>query len=68
MNSDWTTDKPTKPGWYWWRPTNVSISPEIVSVQENGNVLLVYDKRIYRVDSMIYGADGEWAGPLEPPV
>lgn len=56
----WTTDPPTKHGWYWWRGND-----------ESGKILI----RVVGVNADLYCTNGfanemggEWAGPLEPPV
>lgn len=49
----WTTEKPTKPGFYWLRPKNKP--PRTVRVTE-------------KTIASMYGIGGEWAGPLEPPI
>lgn len=62
----WTTVKPTKPGWYWWRrPYGKRVIETIVKVKpwrigETG--LVVYAcKPVER-------CAGEWSSePLEPP-
>ena len=64
----WTTNKPTQPGWYWWR--NKPGAEKIERVQLFDFVWLKepylgvetqYAR--YPVSTII----GEWAGPLEPP-
>jgi hypothetical protein len=59
----WTTDKPTVPGWYWWRRT-VARQPAKVYVLEfieshNG----LHNSRWGSVMVL----DGEWAGPINQP-
>lgn len=63
----WTTDMPTKPGWYWWRRSD----EEHAALISNAKVIEVFE---YGVDNTLYSTygfvsqlDGEWAGPLEPP-
>ena len=51
MQLAWTTEKPTKPGWYWWR--SKFLGPEVRWVSTV--------KEIYSPNY------GEWAGPLEVP-
>lgn len=59
----WTSEKPSKPGWYWWRNMQ-SDPPEPPQPVE-----------IYWVNHLVYGPmlhvsrfEGEWAGPIELPV
>ena len=70
----WTTDKPTKEGWYWYREK--MIEPECVLVFEG-----IYEsadgwtERRMMCRSIDEGDDstsvkhlsGEWAGPIEVP-
>jgi hypothetical protein len=35
----WTTEKPTKPGWYWWRPLSTD-APALVEVTIDGDGFL----------------------------
>lgn len=72
----WTSDKPTKPGWYWYREKSGDVY--IVQVEEDNDWIgpgdLDYERFLMakfieaefgeRVDRM---SGGEWAGPLEPP-
>lgn len=60
----WTTEMPTKPGWYWYRwdlndntPVVVEVHPEHDSVGPWGD----------GSDSRLSDTSGEWAGPLKPP-
>lgn len=72
---NWTTEKPTIPGLYWYRqmparnpgPFEVDpvfYEPDVVKVES-------YDGRLrmnFHDDDHWYPVrDGEWAGPLEPP-
>lgn len=52
----WTRQKPTKPGWYWYRQNG---AVGVVEVHDNGSVGPDYED--------IRWWDGEWAGPLEVP-
>jgi len=55
----WTTDKPTKPGWYWYRPYRDGQHVEVCRVYE---IEIDYWTTIIPPQT-----GGEWAGPLEPP-
>lgn len=50
----WTTEKPTVPGWYWWR---------------NKTRMDIFQVRQIDIDIWddVPHAPAEWAGPLEPP-
>jgi hypothetical protein len=61
----WTTEKPTVPGWYWWRrPYGKREIQTIIRVKEykfQPGIVFIYSGR------RIEDCRGEWAGPLEPP-
>lgn len=57
----WTTEKPTRPGWYWAR--NKTRVPQIVEVEANKHGDLHYG--IYTLRH--YGSNLEWAGPIPEP-
>ena len=75
----WTTERPTHPGWYWYRPDRHS-QPRVRKIDEQ---LFVYDagiaecgilKRPPWIDEEQWekaqrgiNLDGEWGGQLEPP-
>ena len=61
MTRAWTREKPTKPGWYWWRQTKrhygeivCVIDIDILTVNRNGVITEV--------------RGGEWAGPIPEPI
>ena len=66
----WTNNKPTKPGWYWWRRTNGKHWTERVAakyrVVAHGGTLwmLGFHKIPLSHDWLDYG---EWAGPIPLP-
>ena len=76
----WTTERPTHPGWYWYRPDRHS-QPRVRRIDEQ---LFVYDagiaecgmlKRPPWIDEERWekaqrdiNLDGEWGEQLEPPV
>ena len=50
----WTTTKPDRPGWYWWRPCK-GVVPMVTQVYTLiGHIYVKHDS-------------GEWAGPIEKP-
>lgn len=61
--SEWTSEKPTKPGWYWLKCYH---KPEVVQVVSmNGDMAIVgegWDMRVRNVDRPCL-----WSGPLVPP-
>lgn len=67
-NLTWTTEKPTQPGWYWWRVTKDDRERRIVHVWFSDRIdptmpRLIVDGVGDRYDL----ADCQWAGPLLPP-
>ena len=48
----WTSEKPTQPGWYWWR-------------LEQGKPEMIVEVRDPRYLEDL--REAEWAGPLEKP-
>ncbi len=54
----WTTEKPTVPGWYWYR--ELEGEAEILSVYKDDGQLLISGIGLQEFP-------GEWAGSLEPP-
>ena len=52
---NWTSEKPTKAGWYWWRFSKDA-------PRSQWEVRLIND---YQIGSQILL--GQWAGPLEEP-
>jgi len=60
----WTTEKPTQPGWYWWRKSRRH-EIEIAKLWDVDNIYGQFhqDPHVFRVDEV----GGEWAGPLAPP-
>ncbi len=63
----WTREKPTQPGWYWYRtlhhgkPTFV----DMVRVYPYGDTFLVRSMEF--AGTFIKDFTGEWAGPIEEP-
>ena len=62
----WTSEKPTVPGWYWWRRTIVRHRQSTSKVY----ILEFVDSHNGPYNSCWGHAsmlDGHWSGPLEPP-
>jgi hypothetical protein len=55
---EWTTTKPTEPGWYWWRG-RPNIEPDIHKVSARD----IEDQ----ADGLYSFPPGEWSGPIDPP-
>ena len=68
----WTTEKPTKPGWYWWRQLPTDTEFQIVRVRvddmglqsDDGKSLIALNDKFYE---LVENMPGEWAALLEPP-
>lgn len=67
----WTTDKPTRPGWYWWRNPELHYRAQVCRVSHaraphDGEALGVAytDGERYTLADMV---GGEWAGPILEP-
>ncbi len=61
----WTTKKPTKPGWYWYRGESDGHTEKVLHFIDDdgdGPYLATSD------DLALNDLDGEWAGPVEPPL
>lgn len=64
--STWTKDKPTQPGWYWYRsprPTLVVVCYIEIGLRDNC-VSFAYGERYQAMSEM----EGEWAGPIPEPM
>jgi len=62
---NWTTDKPTKPGWYWYRGECDGHTVKVIHFIDDdgdGPYLATSD------DVALNDLGGEWAGPVEPPL
>lgn len=56
----WTKEKPTNPGWYWWKHNDEWGKSLIMVISVNAD--------LYSPHGFVSELDGEWAGPLEPPI
>ena len=58
----WSTDKPTKPGWYWYRTTKQQ-GKILVHVRGTGkHTTAIFPRGRWQ---SIFLLPGEWAGPVE---
>jgi hypothetical protein len=57
----WTTQQPTKPGWYWYEDFAMEIGPVIIMWK--GSVFEVAGKQ----GDWFPTNQCQWAGPLQPP-
>ena len=60
---NWTQDKPTKEGWYWFRMDNEEQRTVIVYVISADRMVAIGDER----GGNPAVQKGVWYGPLEPP-
>lgn len=60
MITEWTKEKPTKPGLYWYWKTGIT-NPYIVEIDDQFRVVTTYG-----VTDLEF-SDGYWFGPLETP-
>jgi hypothetical protein len=63
----WTSEKPTKPGWYWWRRGHADPARLIYHGAEWDRIVdfAGLDEPVTFISGHLI--EGEWAGPLEPP-
>lgn len=59
---NWTTTKPTVPGWYWWRRDHRSTHEVIKVGEEVGDRVFLLS-----LQAIEEAVRGEWAGPLGLP-
>ena len=61
----WTTEKPTKPGWYWYRGECGGHTVKVIHyIDDDGDGPYLATSE----DLNLTDLDGEWAGPVEPPL
>lgn len=62
----WSKEKPTVPGWYWWRKKGTT-ERAICQIEQpvNSKYLWVYCVTGFRME--LPSCFGEWAGPLPEP-
>lgn len=67
----WTTDKPTKPGWYWWKKSRQQkdgMGRVYFSNNGKGNLRIALDGKKMRPEINTFSDDETlWYGPLEVP-
>lgn len=61
----WMTEKPKRPGWYWYRSEcDVHTVKVLHYIDDDGDGLYLATSE----DRVLNDLDGEWAGPVEPPL
>lgn len=61
----WSTQKPTVPGWYWWRWKG-EVRAIQLAVLPGSTTGKMYVKGGISVPINALDCDGEWQGPLTP--
>lgn len=59
----WSSEKPSQPGFYWWKGTGVHSDPMVVEVRKNW-LVGCFKKPL---SEWVLELGGEWAGPIETP-
>ena len=65
----WTLQKPTTPGWYWFREPGLNLDkPMPAWVYQTGQILYVKLCGAHEAfeDTRLTDLKGEWAGPITP--
>lgn len=60
----WTTERPTKAGFYWYREGEADNFPVVVNVAPEHDFAGPWDDGS---ETRLSHMNGEWSGPLEPP-
>lgn len=65
----WTTDKPTTPGWYWWREPHCSAQIVLILLGGGRNRKRLFMVRLGESDAppILEHVPGAWAGPIAEP-
>ena len=64
---NWTTERPTKPGYYWWRLGSDGHA-HLIEVTIDGNGVLQSHPPAQLIEAgRLVDTSGEWAGPVEHP-
>jgi len=65
---EWTTERPKKPGWYWYRGSvfKSRIFWEMYEVDVDGYRIYTDENGCTKY-TIINELDGEWAGPIPEP-
>ena len=62
----WTTEKPTKDGWYWYKDRNFLTTMARIYDFEEDEIILVHIPE-FKKRFEICDLNGEWAGPIPEP-
>lgn len=61
----WTREKPTEPGWYWWRDEGLYNGIKILQLSLVMSDLQVHEHGMLN-GLLVRELPGEWQGPLTP--
>ena len=65
---NWTTDKPRRPGWYWWRNLSKGQAPTLIEVKVDEYSFLKSGAPAHFVEgSLESDPEEEWAEQIEKP-
>ena len=64
---NWTTEKPTKPGWYWRRLSSDGHAHLVEVTREGSGVVQTHPPAQLVEAGRSVDTSGEWAGPVEMP-
>lgn len=67
MNMKWTTEKPTKPGWYWYSPPKSPKAFMVCLFVVAGNLAYSAFGQSDAPANRGIPSEGSWYGPLEAP-
>lgn len=60
----WTRERPVKPGWYWFKHSNIPLNPFVIRVTPHGTFTESGTTTQYKLEDY----EGEWSSlPLEMP-
>ena len=60
----WSRERPTVPGWYWWRNVEMGYEPDLAQIDMVDEKLRAYF--ICEFEEWVNVMDGEWQGPITP--
>lgn len=65
----WTHDRPTEPGWFWFRDFKRGLSEQVVEVELVPKMGFIAQKELCFDGELVNGTPktSEWAGPIQAP-
>ena len=64
---NWTTERPAKPGYYWWRHGPDRLAHSVKVTMEQDGALQTHPPEQLIDAGLCVDTSGEWAGPVEHP-